>query len=331
MFSFSDSLLRWYEQHRRYLPWREEPTPYRVLVSEIMLQQTRVDTVIPYFERFLTRFPSFEALADASEEEVLVLWQGLGYYSRARNLHAAAKMVVSEFGGELPRDVPLLKKLPGVGEYVSHAVAAIAFDEPYIAVDGNLLRVYARLNAAAIDVGGAPAKKACESFYLERIDSPSSFNQALMDLGELVCAPSGMPRCEECPFRAQCKGKDNPLAYPLPKQKPALKKETLTVLIVRDEQGRIGVRKRADSGLLKGMHEFPNFEGRASLSELNERYPSLKGFKKTQTTKHRFSHVEWTMVAYEASGVLEGLEYASAEELKKRFFLPTAFSKLLKG
>ena len=329
MSEFSDALLTWYDENRRILPWREDPTPYHVLLSEIMLQQTRVDTVIPYFERFLGRFPTISALANAEEEEVLVYWQGLGYYSRARNLHKAAKYVVEHFDGQVPSDVDELLKLPGVGEYVSHAVAAIAFDHPFIAVDGNLLRVYARVNASPIDVGDVKAKRDCEAFYAARIDRPSRFNQALMDLGELVCLPHGTPRCESCPLAKMCKGKTDPLAYPLPKKKNAVKKQDITAIIVRDEQGRIAVRKRQGKGLLEGVYELPNYEGRASIKRIKETFPSLEEVKKRGESKHRFSHIEWSIHVYEAKGVIDGFVYSFEDEIKRRYSLPTAFAKLL--
>lgn len=331
MKSFSASLLEWYVTSRRILPWREDPTPYHVFLSEIMLQQTRVDTVIPYYERFLAVYPSFEALAKANEGDVYLLWQGLGYYSRARNLHKAAKVVQERFGGALPSDKALLLDLPGVGEYVSSAVLSIAFDKPAVAVDGNLLRVYARYNAKPIDVTSYKSKKDCESFFLEHMDSPSRFNQALMDLGELVCLPHGEPKCEICPLKEKCKGRaqGNPIAYPLPKKKNTVRKEELSVLLAYDSHGNIAIRKRKDGGLLAGLYEFPNESGRLSLCDLSKKYPSLKEIRYVGIAKHRFSHVEWTMSVYEAQGEIEGCEHVPFDELKKRYSLPTAFSKLL--
>ena len=329
MGEFAEKLLSWYRVNRRILPWREEPTPYRVYVSEIMLQQTRVDTVVPYFERFMERFPDFPSLAAAEEGEVLLYWKGLGYYSRARNLRKSAQKVLDCYENELPRSLEELRKLPGVGEYVSHAVMAIGFNEKAIAVDGNLLRVYARLNALPIDVGSASAKRECEAYYLERIESPSEFNQALMDLGELVCLPHGTPRCDQCPFFSICKGKDNPERYPMPKKKPEAKKEDITVFILRDEQGRIAIRKREGTGLLEGMHELPNFPGKWDKKRIQKEFPSFKDVTSKGTKTHRFSHILWTMHVYEAVGVLEGYEYASLDEIKRRYSLPTAFAKLL--
>ena len=327
---WTNNLLLWYEENRRRLPWREDPTPYHVFLSEIMLQQTRVDTVIAYYERFLSRFPTLESLSQAKEEEVLRLWQGLGYYSRAKNLLSAAKMAQNEFGGILPQDEEKLRRLPGVGEYVSHAIASIAFDQKAVAVDGNLLRVYARLNALPIRVDEPKAKRDCEAYYLAYIDSPSRFNQALMDLGELVCLPHGAPKCGLCPLRDCCKAhrQGNPLDYPLPKKKNEAKKVRLAVVLTL-EGDAIAVRKRPDEGLLASMNEFPNLEGTLTQEELARAYPSLFQWEFLGKAKHRFSHIEWDMDVYAASGVVEGFDYVPLNELKKRCSLPTAFAKLL--
>lgn len=332
MDDFASSLLGWYAENRRILPWREDPTPYHVFLSEIMLQQTRVDTVIPYYHRFLERFPSFEALAEADEEEVLVLWQGLGYYSRARNLLAAAKMVVSEMNGVLPADKSKLLRLPGVGEYVSHAVLSIAFNQPYAAVDGNLMRVYARHEAKAVEANDPKGKKECAAFLLQRMESPSQFNQALMDLGELVCLPHGEPKCASCPFARRCKAHlhGNPLDYPLAKKKNDVKKEALTVLLAFDSEGNIAIRKRQDQGLLASMYEFPNVPGKKKKGELADIFGNLQDIRFLGKAKHRFSHIKWDIDVYAASGVVDGATYVTLEELKRRYSLPTAFAKLLK-
>ena len=331
MNDFASRLLRWYEANRRVLPWREDPTPYHVFLSEIMLQQTRVDTAIAYYERFLLRFPSFAELSEAEEDEVLRLWQGLGYYNRAKNLLKAAKIVQTEWNGILPKQSKSLMELPGVGEYVSRAILAIAYDEKAVAVDGNLLRIYARLNAQKIDVAATKSKKECEAFFLANIEHPSAFNQALMDLGELVCLPHGEPRCGECPFRDCCQGlaAGRPSDYPLPKKKPGPKPVSLTVLLVFDHNGAIAVRKRDDEGLLASMHEFPNLPGHPTLSSIKKSFPSLSGWEKLGKAKHRFSHQEWDMDVYRAEGVLDDALYVPLSELEKRCSLPTAFAKLL--
>lgn len=329
--AFADTLLSWYGENRRVLPWREDPTPYHVFLSEIMLQQTRVDTVVSYFLRFIDRYPSFNELAKASEDDVLLLWQGLGYYSRARNLLKAAKIVVSEYGGELPQDEESLNRLPGVGDYVCRAVRAIAFNLPAAAVDGNLLRVYARIEALPLDVTSPTSKKECESYFLSKMKEPSSFNQALMDLGELVCLPNGTPRCENCPFQNRCKAKlsGNPLDYPLPKKKGDLRRIRLAVLLVQSDEEHIAVRKRPEVGLLAGLYEFPNSEGAYNVKKLKEHYPSLSKIQKKATMKHRFSHIEWTMDVFVCEGSIEGTDSVSLKDLRASHSLPTAFAKTL--
>ncbi len=323
MATFASDLLDWYAEHRRVLPWREENTPYRVFVSEFMLQQTRVDTVIPYFESFLRRFPDFQSLANAEESEVLNAWQGLGYYSRARNLLASAHRVCDVYGGELPHEEQELLTLPGVGEYMSRAILSIAYDEPFAAVDGNLLRVYARLQGLKTIPSSPNEKKVCGDFFVSVMDHPSSFNQALMDLGELVCPPHGAPLCSSCPLAAYCKSHERGAVEPLrPKPKPHVKRIHLNIALVFNEKGEIAVRRRAANGLLAGMHEFPNWEeGETPTVNLPL---TLVG-----KAKHRFSHLEWTMDVYRGEGIIPGCEYVPFGEIKSRCSLPTAFAKLL--
>ena len=329
---FADSLLTWYQQHRRHLPWREDPTPYHVYLSETMLQQTRVDTVIPYFNAFTERLPDFASLAFADEETVMSLWQGLGYYSRARNLIAAAKLVADQYHGVLPKDPAALLSLPGVGEYMSNAIMAIAFDEPFVAVDGNLLRVYSRLEAKAIDLAKASAKKDCASYFGSRMESPSSFNQALMDLGELICLPHGVPKCMECPLRQWCKAfaEGSPEKYPPKKKKASVKQEDLSVVLAFDALGNIAIRKRPDTGLLASLYEFPNVPGHINVCELASLFPGLKDIQYLGEEKHRFSHILWNMKIYVATGSVEGCLSVPIQEIGKKYSLPTAFSKLLK-
>ena len=328
---FAHDLLIWYQQNRRHLPWRENPAPYFVYLSETMLQQTRVDTVIPYFEAFTQNYPSFLALSKASEEEVLACWQGLGYYSRARNLLAAAKIIAERYGGELPGDHDALMGLPGVGEYMASAVLAIAFNQPYVAVDGNLLRVYSRLEAKPIDVSRAKDRQECGAFFAQRMERPSDFNQALMDLGELVCLPHGAPKCESCPLRSSCKAfaQGNPEEYPPKKKKAAVKEEKLTVLLLFDAKGRIAIRKRPDKGLLASLYEFPNVAGHHGLCDLTRLFPGVKDFAYLGEETHRFSHVLWKMKVYVGSGAMEEWLAVPLEEIGARYSLPTAFFKLL--
>lgn len=257
------ALLEWYGREGRKLPWRENPTPYRVLVSEIMLQQTRVETVIPYYTRFLAAFPDFAALADADEDRLMGLWQGLGYYSRARNLRRAAGQVIRDFGGSIPPDLAAIRSLCGVGDYTAGAVAAFAFGIPAPAVDGNVSRVIARLYADEDAQSGTAARKRAAERLAPVIpaENPGDFGQAMIELGALVCLPKN-PRCEGCPLAPFCAGraKENPTAYPPPAPKKPKKELEMTVLQITDGD-RIFLRRRPPKGLLAGLWELPWLSG----------------------------------------------------------------------
>ncbi|HKJ38062.1 MAG TPA: A/G-specific adenine glycosylase [Anaerolineales bacterium] len=258
--SLQTKLLNWYAKNKRTLPWRGHPDSYAVWVSEIMLQQTRVETVIPYFEKWMLLFPKIETLAKASEREVLNAWEGLGYYSRARNLHKAAGIVVKEHGGKLPRDIDSLIKLPGIGRYTVGAVASIAFgmDEP--ALDGNLKRVYARLFDVAEPTDSSVGEKQLWEIASESLPmgKAGDFNQALMDLGATICVPKN-PRCDDCPVREFCKAQKNGTQALRPVRKP--KKDAphhIHAAGVIVQRGRVLLAQRPSKGLLGGMWEFPN-------------------------------------------------------------------------
>jgi A/G-specific adenine glycosylase len=252
-------LLDWYKIHARSLPWRDHPDPYAVWVAEIMLQQTRVETVIPYFERWMRRFPTVETLANASQQEVLALWEGLGYYGRARNLHKAACLLVVEKGGELPRDPAALRRLPGIGRYTAAAIASIAFglDEP--ALDGNIRRVLSRLFDLRQPVHSTEAETRLRELANGHLPQgrAGEYNQALMDLGAMICTPR-QPDCPSCPLRDIC------LAYslgvqaerPVPEPKPALPHHTVTAAVIQCN-GHVLIAQRAEQGLLGGLWEFP--------------------------------------------------------------------------
>ena len=253
-------LLKWYDKNKRSLPWRDHPDAYAVWISEIMLQQTRVETVIPYFERWMRLFPTVHALADASEQDILNTWEGLGYYSRARNLHKAARIIVREHGGELPRETHLLIKLPGIGRYTAGAISSIAFglDEP--ALDGNLKRVYARLHDLTEVVDSSQGEKILWEIARKNLPKGQAgdFNQALMDLGAMVCTPKN-PRCSLCPLRTSCKACKNGTknVRPVRSVKKAVPHYVhATGVIIED--GRVLLAQRPSKGLLGSMWEFPN-------------------------------------------------------------------------
>ena len=300
-------LMDWYAVHRRTLPWREDVSPYRTWVSEIMLQQTRVSAVIPYFERFMAELPDAGALAAVSEERLFKLWEGLGYYSRARNLRRAAQIVVSDYGGELPRTLDELRKLPGVGDYTASAIASIHFSASEPAVDGNLLRVASRVALCAQDITDARVKRRFRGYLAAAIDreNPGVWNQAMMDLGATVCLPGGAPRCTRCPGRSLCAAYREGMteALPVRAEKKKRRAEERTVFLLR-RGGTLAVRRRPDAGLLAGLIEFPNVSG--NLDEAGARV-ALAGWglraetlTPCGTAKHVFTHVEWQMKGYAA-------------------------------
>jgi A/G-specific adenine glycosylase len=253
------ALLAWYRTHRRRLPWRETRDPYAIWISEAMLQQTRVETVIPYYQRFLEQFPDVQALATADLDDVLGAWAGLGYYSRARNLRSAAQKVVADFDGELPDDPQALRSLPGVGRYTAGALASIAFDRPEPVVDGNVARVLSRLLGIRDDVGSPAVAKRLweEAATLVRGPDPGDLNQALMELGAVVCTPRG-PRCDECPVRRSCDARRRGDAESLPrkaKATPVRRVEAVAAWVAR--RGRVLAVRRVPRGLLGGLWELP--------------------------------------------------------------------------
>jgi A/G-specific adenine glycosylase len=257
---FRAALLGWFDRVARPMPWRSTRDPYRVWLSEVMLQQTRVDQALPYYERFLERFPNVRALASASLDDVLRLWEGLGYYSRARNLHRAAGEIVSRFAGALPADPATLRSLPGVGDYTAAAVASLAFGAREAAVDGNVIRVVSRLFADVAD----PAKALGRRRLRERAallldpDRPGAWNEAMMELGATVCTPRS-PSCDACPVRPHCEGfrSGDPTAYPARRRRPAVPHYDVAVGIVRRADGRLLIQRRPEEAMLGGLWEFP--------------------------------------------------------------------------
>ena len=328
-------LLSWYDAGHRDLPWRSEPAPYRVWVSEIMLQQTRVEAVRGYFSRWMNALPDIPALAAADEAVYTKLWEGLGYYSRARNLQKAAKVIVSDFGGELPRTCASLKTLPGIGDYTAAAIASINFGEPVAAVDGNLLRVAARVSGCADDIMDARVRKQFTAHLNDAIDlaRPGAYNQAMMDLGATVCLPNGAPKCEICPARTMCEAYKNGLTEVLPvrAKKKARKIEERTVLLLF-QNGKAALRKRADTGLLASLWEFPSVlenldEAGVSLA-LAQMGLSAQTVEPAGSAKHIFTHIEWDMKGYfaDVAGETDDLFWADAAAFDAAA-IPTAFKK----
>lgn len=333
-----EPLLTWYRANARDLPWRHTRDPYRIWVSEIMLQQTRVAAVLGYYDRFLTAFPTVEALALASEDRLMKCWEGLGYYSRARNLQKAAKLIVDECDGRFPETYEALLKLPGIGEYTAGAIASAAFGEPVPAVDGNVLRVVARIEDCHDDVTDPKVRKKFREQVGEILpQSPEDiriFNQAMMELGATVCVPNGPPNCEICPAGEFCRGRQAGTAEKLPIKTPkkARRIEEKTVFLLIRE-GEAALRKRDNTGLLAGLWEFPNVDGVLEENVVYEQLQALgltvRDWKKKLTAKHIFTHVEWHMTGYVLSVIGQGPEdflWVSAEKLES-LAVPSAFSK----
>ena len=319
-------LLLWFRENARSLPWRSDPTPYHVWISEIMLQQTRVAAVLDYYARFLKALPTVADLAQCPEDKLMKLWQGLGYYSRARNLQKAARQIMEEFEGEFPSRYEDIRTLAGVGDYTAGAIASIAFSLPAPAVDGNVLRVVSRLTGDGRDVTQPKVKDEIRA-ELEKVipkDMPGDFNQAMMDLGATVCRPNGAPLCEKCPVAEFCRGhlEGNAQDFPAKAPKKARKVEERIVYIIL-KGGRAALRRRPDRGLLAGLWEYPNELAPYSCPVLGE--IAFAG-----TGKHIFTHKEWHMTAYtvEAEGedLPPGWIWADRKEWEKTYALPSAFA-----
>lgn len=306
---FRKDLIDWFIQEQRQLPWRLNKDPYRVWVSEIMLQQTRVDTVIPYYERFMEWFPTLDDFANADEEKYLKAWEGLGYYSRVRNLHSAVKEVKENYGGIVPNTPEEIKKLKGVGPYTAGAILSIAYGVPEPAVDGNVMRVISRLLEIYDDIAKPATRKLFESAVRELIDPEhtSEFNQALMELGALICVP-GKPACLLCPVREHCWAFDKGIQQELPVKTKAKKTKIvhLSAIVINDESGRILIRKRPETGLLAGLWEFPSYETTGDVKELKEMVAEQNQVELNQLTpighiNHVFSHLIWEIDIYTAT------------------------------
>lgn len=300
-----EPLLEWFRKHARVLPWREEPLPYYVWVSEIMLQQTRVEAVKPYFLRFIQALPRIGDLADCPEEKLLKLWEGLGYYNRVRNMQKAARLVMENYSGCLPADYEELLKLPGIGSYTAGAIASIAYGIPVPAVDGNVLRVICRICEIQEDITRQAVKRKIEAMVaeIEPQNRAGAFNQAMMELGATVCLPNGMPDCEACPVAKLCQARLHQTIDQIPKKKPKQQRriEERTVLVVRDEVHTL-IRKRPERGLLSGLYELPNLEGHLSEEQVldylkGEHFAPIQ-IQPLEPAKHIFSHVEWHMIGY---------------------------------
>ena len=338
MENISPALLNWFYENQRVLPFRTDPSPYHVWLSEIMLQQTRVSAALPYYERFLAALPDIPALAACEEEKLNKLWEGLGYYSRVRNLQKAARIVCEQYGGELPADYDAIRALPGIGDYTAGAICSISFGIPVPAVDGNVLRVFSRLYNDPGVITDPAVKKAFTARVMEHQPpaAPGDYNQALMELGALVCVPNGAPLCEQCPLARLCQARAAGTALSLPQKAApkARKLEDLTVALVESPAGFL-IQQRPEKGLLAGLWQPLLWEGAAMTAEQLPAALTALGIhgitecKPIPKAKHIFSHIEWRMTGYtvtvEAQPAPDGWIWATREQLQTEYTLPGAF------
>ncbi|MFR1518473.1 MAG: A/G-specific adenine glycosylase [Clostridia bacterium] len=334
-----EPLLEWYGQNARILPWRENKDPYRVWVSEIMLQQTRVEAVKPYFERFLEQLPTLEHLAAAEEEVLLKLWEGLGYYTRVRNLQKAAQMICEKYEGRFPETYEEILSLPGIGPYTAGAISSISFEQPVPAVDGNVLRVVTRLMEDSRPITDPTLKQqiteALAAVYPE--GRCGDFTQSLMELGAIVCTPNGFPNCACCPLRLLCGAnqEQTQLSFPVQREKQPRSQQEKTVFLLCFED-QVAVCKRRPGGLLGGLWEFPNTEGFLTEEEAAAwlRAEAIIPGKivKASTKTHVFTHIEWHMESYLIFCKTKNTRFLwlTREELANSIALPTAFKKFMK-
>lgn len=338
-----DPLVDWYRENRRALPWREQKNAYYTWVSEIMLQQTRVEAVKPYFQRFISELPDPATLAACPEEKLLKLWEGLGYYNRVRNMQQAARTVVEEYGGKLPADYRKLLALKGIGNYTAGAIASIAYGIPVPAVDGNVLRVVSRIKESRQDIMKQSVRREIEE-ELQKImpaACPGDFNQALMELGALVCVPNGEPKCKECPAAFCCGAYLHGTTEEIPVKgaKKERKVEERTVLVIQD--GRMtAIHRRPAKGLLAGLYELPNIEGKLTREQVLDKVKELEleplFIRELEPAKHIFSHVEWRMKGYlvRVSSLEQKknnrLIFTEKNQVEKQYAIPSAFRAYVK-
>ncbi len=334
----AETVVEWYRAHKRELPWRKEPDAYRVWVSEIMLQQTRVEAVKSYYERFLRELPTVKDLAEAEEDKLLKLWEGLGYYNRVRNMQKAAQQIMIDYHGVFPDTYEAILALKGIGNYTAGAISAFAYGIPKPAVDGNVLRVISRLTGSREDIAKQSVRKRVEDM-LEPIipkDAASDFNQGLIELGAIVCVPNGEPKCGECPLSCFCEARRQGTVSEIPVKSrgKARRIEERTVFLFKDGK-KLAIRKRPPKGLLASLYEFPNVQGSMSMEEAVA-YSKGIGLmpvrmKALGNAKHIFSHIEWHMTGYEI--IVDELErtnekgflFIRAEEIGEEYPVPSAF------
>ena len=336
MQDYISNLEEWFLENRRILPWRRDKNPYHVWISEVMLQQTRIEAVISYYERFMKELPDISSLANVSEDKLLKLWEGLGYYNRARNLKKAAFMIMEKYGGVFPTTYAEIIQLPGIGEYTASAISSICFGENQVTVDGNVMRVFTRVYNDSSNISKDSTRVMIHDRLLSMMSfDPGCFNEAMMELGEVICIPNGMPKCDICPLKEGCLSYQNSNYYLFPvKDEKKVKEEVDMTVIIPIWQGKTLVRKRKSPGLLHNLYEFPNIVGNKSIEEIREwslEYGIVENIKKSICYIHVFTHKKWKMQAYFVTFESVNCQdmFYSVSEVEERFALPTAFSPFL--
>ena len=321
-------ILNWYLNNKRELPWRRDIDPYHIWISEIMLQQTRIEAVIKYYNRFMERIPDIKSLSIINDDELLKLWEGLGYYSRARNLKKAAIKIMTEYDGKFPDQYEDILSLPGIGEYTAAAISSICYHLPYASIDGNVMRVYCRVCNLDLDVSDLKVKKEIKKEIEAILPSDSgSFNQGIMELGEVICIPNGIPKCDSCPLKFHClahlNGRESLIPRKVSKNKKIEEEYTLFLIKCRE---KYALHKR-EEGLLKNMWEFPNQEGFLTFDEVRKKIPGILKIEMGITNTHLFTHKKWFMNSYyiEVDEELDTYQWFSLDEIEKYYALPTAF------
>jgi len=330
MEEYVSKIMDWFQKNKRCLPWREDKNPYHVWISEIMLQQTRIEAVLNYYQRFMKELPTIHDLATVEEDKLLKLWQGLGYYNRARNLQAAAKKI--EILGYFPSAYEEIVKLPGIGEYTASAISSICFNEKQATVDGNVMRIFTRFYNDSSNISKLQTKKQIRDKLKKLLpENSGDFNEGLMELGEQICIPNGVPKCEECPLKDGClaRKKKNYFSFPVKDEKKPKEIVPLTIFILI-WKNKIYIRKRTEKGLLNNLFEFPNVEGNLSEEEIKrkvKKYGTISKIEKSIEYTHTFTHKKWKMQAYfiwlEKVEAKDG--FLSLSEIEKNYALPTAF------
>ena len=336
MQDYISNLEDWFLENRRILPWRRDKNPYHVWISEVMLQQTRIEAVISYYERFMKEIPTISSLANVDEDKLLKLWEGLGYYNRARNLKKAAIKIMEEYDGVFPTTYSEIIKLPGIGEYTASAISSICFGEKQVTIDGNVMRVFTRFYNDTSNISKSSTRIMIHDRLLSMMSfDPGYFNEGMMELGEVICIPNGMPKCDVCPLRDGCQSYKNSNYYFFPvKDEKKLKEEVEMTVIIPIWEGKTLVRKRREVGLLHNLYEFPNVVGNKCVEEvraISEEFGKVANIKKSICYTHVFTHKKWKMQAYFVfleSVNCQDMFYRIAD-VEERFALPTAFSPFL--